>query len=148
VEVTQEGHRSCGEPGLPRAAHRQRRRPARRQRVALLHLQVPGHCAAGMKLQVRVSDAECTRTMPPPASPGAPSPGIRLCPGGPPTVIMTPGVISYGSGAGVFGQQPHLSTCHHGVSAACWPHHCLADSFTHVNVEHITSQFQRFITDN
>ena len=32
----------------------------------------PGHCAAGMKLQVRVSDAECTRTMPPPGSPGAP----------------------------------------------------------------------------
>jgi len=62
---------------------------------------VPGHCAAGMKLQVRVSDAECTRTMPPPAPPGATAPGIRLGPGGPPKVIMTPGVISYGPGAAV-----------------------------------------------
>ncbi|XP_034598948.1 basic blue protein [Setaria viridis] len=58
---------------------------------------VPGHCAAGMKLEV---DPGCTTTLPPPAPPGAPG-GITICSGGSgsPTVIMTPGVVSYGSGA-------------------------------------------------
>ena len=53
-----------------------------------------------MKLEVRVTDddAECTNRLPPPgpAPPGAPS-GITICSGGPPVVISTPGVVSYGA---------------------------------------------------
>jgi hypothetical protein len=53
-----------------------------------------------MKMEVRVTDddAECTNKLPPPgpAPPGAPS-GITICSGGPPVVISTPGVVSYGA---------------------------------------------------
>ncbi|KAJ1267187.1 hypothetical protein BS78_07G037100 [Paspalum vaginatum] len=61
---------------------------------------VPGHCDAGMKLQV--VDAGCNNTLPSlmSAPPGAPSPSITICSGGPTTVIMTPGVVSYGAAPG------------------------------------------------
>ncbi|KAG2576600.1 chemocyanin-like [Panicum virgatum] len=103
VEVTREGYRSCSAASPVSPALRTGSDAVRLGGNGWRYFICgePGHCAAGMKLHVRVSDAECTRTMPPPAPPGAPSPGIRLCPGGPPTVIMTPGVISYGSRAAV-----------------------------------------------
>ncbi|RLM60608.1 chemocyanin-like [Panicum miliaceum] len=100
VEVTREGYRSCSAASPVSAALRTGSDAVELGGNGWRYFicGVQGHCAAGMKLQVRVSDAECTWTMPPPAPPGAPS-GINLCPGGPPTVIMTPGVISHGSGA-------------------------------------------------
>ena len=109
VEVTQAGYRSCSAASPVSAALRTGSDAVRldggggassRRSTRYFICSVPGHCAAGMKLEVRVTDddAECTNRLPPPgpAPPGAPS-GITICSGGPPVVIMTPGVVSYGA---------------------------------------------------
>uniref|UniRef100_A0A0E0MJN5 Phytocyanin domain-containing protein n=1 Tax=Oryza punctata TaxID=4537 RepID=A0A0E0MJN5_ORYPU len=112
VEVTRAGYLSCSAASPVSAALR--------TGSDVVHLDgatgmryficgVQGHCAAGMKLQVRVTDAAgagCNNTSPSslaPAPPGTPSPGITICSGGRPTVIMTPGVISYGAAPGSSG---------------------------------------------
>ncbi|KAG2576604.1 hypothetical protein PVAP13_6NG033800 [Panicum virgatum] len=86
VEVTRDGYLSCSAQRPVSAARMTGTDTIRLDGAGERYFicGVPGHCAAGMKLQVRVSDAECTRTMPPPAPPGAPWLGIRLCPGSPP----------------------------------------------------------------
>ncbi|OEL18193.1 hypothetical protein BAE44_0020786 [Dichanthelium oligosanthes] len=101
VEVTRDGYLSCSAASPVAAALRTGRDTVQLGGTGSRYFicGVPGHCGAGMKLEGRVSDAGCTKTLPPPAPPGAPSSGVRLCSGGPPTVIMTPGVVSYGAGA-------------------------------------------------
>ncbi|CAD6246587.1 unnamed protein product [Miscanthus lutarioriparius] len=105
VEVTHAGYRSCSAASPVSAALRTGSDAVRldggaSRRRRYFICSTPGHCAAGMKLEVRVTDddAECTNRLPPPgpAPPGAPS-GITICSGGPPVVIMTPGVVSYGA---------------------------------------------------
>ncbi|KAF8669892.1 hypothetical protein HU200_051072 [Digitaria exilis] len=91
VEVTREGYRTCSPANAVSAVLRsgadtvQLNATGRRYFIC----GVPGHCDAGMKLEVWVSDANCTTTLPPPAP---------ICSGGSPTIVMSPGVISYGSG--------------------------------------------------
>uniref|UniRef100_A0A0D3HRH1 Phytocyanin domain-containing protein n=1 Tax=Oryza barthii TaxID=65489 RepID=A0A0D3HRH1_9ORYZ len=106
VEVTRAGYLSCSAASPVSAALRTGNDVVRLDGAAgwrYFIYGVEGRCAAGMKLQVRVTDAGagCNNTLPSPslapAPPGAPSPGINICSGGPPTVIMTPGVISYGA---------------------------------------------------
>lgn len=107
VEVTQAGYRSCsaaspvGSAALRTGNDAVRLDGGATRRRRYFICSTPGHCAAGMKLEVRVvtdDDAECTDKLPPPgpAPPGAPS-GITICSGGPPVVISTPGVVSYGA---------------------------------------------------
>uniref|UniRef100_A0A0E0D5B4 Phytocyanin domain-containing protein n=1 Tax=Oryza meridionalis TaxID=40149 RepID=A0A0E0D5B4_9ORYZ len=107
VEVTRAGYLSCSAASPVSAALRTGNDVVRLDGAAgwrYFICGVQGRCAAGMKLQVRVTDAGagCNNTLPSlaPAPPGAPSPGITICSGGPPTVIMTPGVISYGAAPG------------------------------------------------
>lgn len=106
VEVSRAGYLSCSAASPVSAALRTGNDVVRLDSAAgwrYFIYGVEGRCAAGMKLQVRVTDAGagCNNTLPlpslAPAPPGAPSPGITICSGGPPTVIMTPGVISYGA---------------------------------------------------
>ncbi|CAO2167965.1 unnamed protein product [Urochloa humidicola] len=102
VEVDRDGYLSCSAASPVSAALRTGDDVIQLGDVSLTRYficGVPGHCAAGMKLEVR---AVCSSTtaLPPPAPPGTGAPGgITICSGGPPTVIMTPGVVSYGSGA-------------------------------------------------
>ncbi|CAO2164477.1 unnamed protein product [Urochloa humidicola] len=102
VEVDRDGYLSCSAASPVSAALRTGNDIVQLGGVSLTRYficGVPGHCAAGMKLEVR---AVCSSTtaLPPPAPPGTGAPGgITICSGGPSTVIMTPGVVSYGSGA-------------------------------------------------
>ncbi|XP_040382288.1 chemocyanin-like [Oryza brachyantha] len=104
VEVTLAGYRSCSaaaSSAVSAAALRTGSDAVRLDGTGTRYFicSVPGHCGAGMKLRVRVvtDGAGCNSSLPSlaPAPPGAPAPAITICPGGPPTVIMTPGVISY-----------------------------------------------------
>ncbi|CAO2200003.1 unnamed protein product [Urochloa humidicola] len=102
IEVDRDGYDSCSAASPVSAALRTGNDVVQLGGVSLTRYfiyGVPGHCAAGMKLEIRAA-CSSTTVLPPPAPPGAGAPGgITICSGGPLTVIMTPGVVSYGSGA-------------------------------------------------
>ncbi|WVZ95148.1 hypothetical protein U9M48_040949 [Paspalum notatum var. saurae] len=105
VEVSQDGYSSCSAASPISAADRTGNHAVllTGTRSRYFICSVPGHCDAGMKLQVRVVDAAgCNNTLPwlTPAPPGVPSsPGITICSDGPTTVIISPGVVSYSGAA-------------------------------------------------
>ncbi|CAO2205695.1 unnamed protein product [Urochloa humidicola] len=102
VEVDRDGYLSCSAASPVTAALRTGRDVVQLGGVSLTRYficGVPGHCAAGMRLEVRAACSGGTTALPPPAAPGAGAPGgITICSGGPPTVITTPAVVSHGSG--------------------------------------------------
>ncbi|XP_062195928.1 chemocyanin-like [Phragmites australis] len=111
VEVSRSGYRSCSANpvSMPRTGSNTVLLAAVGRRYFICG--VPGHCDAGMKLQVRVVPAGCNSPSPSPPSAEATngSPGWNGTPGGlclgdsPTTIITTPGVISYGSAPGSSG---------------------------------------------
>ncbi|KAL5231264.1 hypothetical protein ABZP36_030040 [Zizania latifolia] len=108
VEVTKASYLSCS-ASSPISALRSGEdtikldRPGRRYFIC----GVPGHCDSGMKLQVRVAPPGCNSPPPPSEMDGTPggngTPGGLCLDGSPspsPTIISTPGVISYNSAPG------------------------------------------------
>ncbi|KAF0924526.1 hypothetical protein E2562_010171 [Oryza meyeriana var. granulata] len=99
VEVTRDGYLSCS-PSSPIAVLRTDQGTVELDRLGRRYFicGVPGHCDAGMKLQVRTLFDSPS----PPGANGAP--GVNGAPAGicvdgssPPTIISTPGVFSYSS---------------------------------------------------
>ncbi|BAF22873.1 basic blue protein [Oryza sativa Japonica Group] len=105
VEVTKDGYLSCS-ASSPIAVHRTGEDAVELGRLGRRYFicGVPGHCDAGMKLEVRTL---CSIPSPPPPGSdgdgnGTPG-GICIDGSSPPTIISTPGVVSYGSAPGSSG---------------------------------------------
>uniref|UniRef100_A0A0D9X473 Phytocyanin domain-containing protein n=1 Tax=Leersia perrieri TaxID=77586 RepID=A0A0D9X473_9ORYZ len=88
VEVTKAGYDACS-AASPVAIHRTGQDAVELNRLGSRYFicGVPGHCNAGMKLQVRT---RCGSALPPGG-------GVCLDGSSPPTIISSPGVISYSS---------------------------------------------------
>ncbi|KAG2576598.1 hypothetical protein PVAP13_6NG033200 [Panicum virgatum] len=104
VEVTRDGYLSCSVQRPVSAARMTGSETIRLDGAGERYFicGAPGHCAAGMKLRVRVSgDAACAGTSPPPSPPGAPS-RFTICYGSPPpntTFNVAPRVKPAGASA-------------------------------------------------
>uniref|UniRef100_A0A0E0LR19 Phytocyanin domain-containing protein n=1 Tax=Oryza punctata TaxID=4537 RepID=A0A0E0LR19_ORYPU len=103
VEVTKDGYLSCS-PSSSIAVHRTGEDTIELGRLGRRYFicGVPGHCDAGMKLEVWT---RCTIPSPPGSDGngnGTPG-GICIDGSSPPTIISTPGVVSYGSAPGSSG---------------------------------------------